>query len=256
MNGWVIVLIVLVLGAVLYVAFSKSDLASSIRTRFKSGEKKAADSVETVDSDITAAAGAQANNVKTGRKGLFQIQQELAASEVDLNHVNEKIDDLNHAIALAHKNGDQATFNILVEKLNEETNTRASFEADHQKIMDELKGLEVDVDLERAKQATIESQGRVMVSQARRNDVSASINQTRAGLNDSGSDALMAKAQKALDRSTATSIASGRAAEGLTPGERADKQAQAYIDRAKKAPGVDAAALWDQMSADNQPVTK
>jgi len=244
--GYLIGFIVLVV--ILYIIFGKGKLPTNVRTWFKGESSKAADNVETVDDDVTAARDAQAGIVQKGREGLFEIQQELGASEIQLGHVNDQIDDLNKAIALAHRNGDQETFNVLVGKLNAQTQLRAQFETDHTAIMTQLKGLEVTVDQERAKKDLIESQSRVMVSQARVNNVSASINQARAALDSNGSGALMAKAQKALDRSGADAIASQRAAEGLTEGERSDRRAAEYIAQAKtNVNAVDADSLWKQM---------
>jgi len=89
--------------------------------------------------------------------------------------------------------------------------------------------------------------------QARVADMVAGVNEALAGLTDNSADAHMAEAEKILRRTTARANASKAAAEGLTPNERAEKKAAAYIKQAKSGTtGVNVDDLWNQMSADQK----
>lgn len=249
---WLIV--AAIVATVLYVAFSPDPFASALRARIPWAQGKAANVVDSVESRTAAASAAQEGTVKRGRRSLYQVQQELAASEVEIDRAAKEIEEDNAALALAHKNNDRETFGTLAEELDRDTAYHAQLMANHALLVTELKSLEVSVDEQRAKQRAIEMQGRVMRSQGRVADVVASVQEARAGLDDNGADAQMSAAQKMLDRSMARATASKRAAEGLTPNERADKKAQAYLQQAKQGTtGVSADELWEQMSAPAAP---
>lgn len=227
---------------------------SAVSARIPWFADRATSAVDSVESRTAAAAAAQDSTVRRGRRSLYQVQQELAASEMEINRAAKEIDEDNAALALAHKNNDRETFGTLAEELNRDRAYHAQLVANHKLLVGELKNLEVGVDEQREKQRMIGMQGSLMRSQARVADVTASVQEARAGLDDNSADAHMEAAQKMLDRSMARATASKNAAEGLTPNERADKKAAAYIKQARQGTtGINADALWEQMNAPAAP---
>ncbi len=237
--------------ALLYVLFSPDPFASALRAKIPFLQRKAADAVDRVDSRVEAAKAAQRGTVRKGRMSLYELQTMLAESKVDLDRVNGEIEDDQKAMALARKNEDRDAFNTLVAEYNRDVAYRDQLLASHEQLIGQLKTLEVGVDEQRSKEKEIEMQGRVMVAQARVNDMVTSVNEALAGLTDNGADNQMSEAKKILDRTTARANASKAAAEGLTPNERAEKKAAAYIKQAKSGgnAGVNADDLWNQMGA-------
>ena len=238
---------------VLYVLISPDPFASAIRAKIPFWQRKAANAVDTVDARVEAAKSAQRGTVQKGRRSLYDLKIMLAESQQELDGVIAEIEDDKKALALARKNGDKDAFATLVAELNRDTAFHAELLESHQKLIEELKALEVGVDEQRDKENVLTQQGRVMVAQARVADMVAGVNEALAGLTDNSADAHMAEAEKILRRTTARANASKAAAEGLTPNERAEKKAAAYIKQAKSGTtGVNVDDLWNQMSADQK----
>lgn len=245
---WLIVAVVA--AVVLYIALSPDPFASALRAKIPGLQRRAASAVERVDDRVEAAKAAQTGLVRKGRRSLYEIQQMLAESELELDAALREIEDDKTAIGLARKNNDRETFNTLVAELNRDTAYHAQLAAHHEELVAELKSLEVTVDEQRVKEQEITMQGRVMVSKARVADVTTIVNEAVAGLTDSGADAHMAEAEKILRRTTARANAAKTAAGGLTPDERASKKADAYLKQARQgSTGVSSDELWEQMNA-------
>ncbi len=243
-----------ILAVILYVLFSPDPFASALRAKIPGLQRRAASAVERVDDRVEAAKAAQGGLVRKGRRSLYDIQQLLAESELELDAALNEIEEDKQAIALARKNNDRETFNVLVAELNRDTAYHAQLAEHHKSLVTELKSLEVTVDEQRAKEREIQSQGRVMVSKARVADVTAMVNEAVAGLSESGADAHMDEAERILRRTTARANAAKTAAGGLTPDERSQKKADAYLKQARQGTtGVSADELWEQMSAPVSP---
>lgn len=240
---WIVIVLVA------YVLISPDPFARAIRAKIPFWQRKAGNAIDSVDARVEAARQAQGGTVKRGRMSLYDLHQMLAASETELDRANEEIEDDQKAMALARKNEDRETFDTLVAEYNRDVPYRDQLLAAHTQLIEQLKTLEVGVDEQRAKQREIDMQGRVMVAQARVNDMVANVNEALAGLTDNGADAQMQAAQEILDRTSARANASKAAAEGLTPNERAEKKAAAYLKQAKSgSTGVNADDLWNQMT--------
>lgn len=244
------VIVVVVIG--LAVAFSPDPFSSALRARIPWLQKKAANAVDSVEARTAAGQAAQAATVRFGRKSLYEIGQELAASEIELDRAAVEIEEDNAAIALARKNNDRESFDFWVAEVNRDTAYHKQLLASHNQIVEQLKTLEVSVDQQRDKEKEIEAQGRVMRSQARVADVTVGVNEAQAGLNNNGAAAHMDTAQKILDEKMAKAKAAQRAAEGLTPSERQEQKAEAYLKQVRAGAGVNADALWNQMAAADQ----
>lgn len=238
-----------IFAVILYVALSPDPLASAIRARIPWAQRKAANVIDSVESRTAAAASAQEGTVRRGRRSLYDVQSELAASEIELNRAAEEVDEDNAALALARKNNDRETFETLAAELNRDTAYHGQLMQHHQALVNELKSLEVAVDEQRDKARAIAMQGSLMRSQARVADVVTQVHEAQAGLNENGAEAQMDEAQKILDHTMARATASQAAAQGLTPNERAEKKAAAYIKQVQQGgSGVNADELWNQMS--------
>jgi hypothetical protein len=254
MNTFLIILAIAVVVVVIYLVVSKSDLASAVRAWFTSGQKNAAGAVDSVKARTDAAQVAQDTTVRKGRTTLYSLKIMLAESQTEIEKVDGEIADDQNAMAMAHKNGDKDTFVTLVNELNRDTAYRNQLVPAHEQLVNQLKTLEVGVDEQADKAREIAIQSRVMVAQARVNDLTAGVNEALAGLNGNSADSHMEAARKILDKTHARAVASADAAEGLTPNERSQKKAQAYIKQAKTgADSIDANTLWDKMSAGDTP---
>jgi hypothetical protein len=253
MNALIVVLVIAVV-VVLYVFLSPDPFASAIRAKIPGLQMKAANAIDSVEARTDAAQAAQESTVRKGRTTLYSLKIMLAESQTEIEKVDGEIADDQKAMALAHKNGDKDTFVTLVNELNRDTAYRGQLVPAHEQLVNQLKTLEVGVDEQADKAREIAVQSRVMVAQARVNDLTAGVNEALAGLNGNSADSHMEAARKILDKTHARAIASADAAEGLTPNERSQKKAQAYIKQAKTgADSVDANALWDKMSAGDKP---
>lgn len=244
MNIYLIVALIVAL----YIAFSPDPFASAIRAKIPFWQRKAGDAVDGVDARVEASRAAQHGTVTKGRHSLLELNTLLAASEQDVNRYTEEVKDDQTALALARKNSDRTAFDALVVELNDDQEVLAGALSSHQELLTELNELEVGVDEQRKKERMLEQKGRVMVSKDRVADMQIGVNLALSGLDDNGADAQMAEAERLLDKKLARATASKVAANGLTPGERAEKKAAQYLKIAESgSTAVNADDLWNKL---------
>lgn len=240
--------LILLAAAVLYIAFSPDPFASAIRAKIPFWQRKAGDAVDSVDARVAAGKSAQHGTVRKGRHSLFELNTLLAESEQDVVRYTKEVNDGQKAIALARKNEDREAFDSLVIELNDDQEALAGALSSHQELLDELKALEVGVDEQRKKERMLERNGRVMVGKDRVADMQIGVNLALSGLDDNGADAHMAEAERLLNKKLARATASKVAANGLTPGERAEKKAAQYLKIAESgSTAVNADELWNKL---------
>lgn len=237
--------------AVLWVLFSKDRLASAIRARFTSVKEQAADAATSVDAETTAAKVAQQKKVEFGRTSLYQLQLLAATAQTEVETSATKVEKLNRAMQIAHDKGDKPGFMALVEQFNAATTLHDGQAQAYAAVMAKVQELEVGVDEQRAKEQMLQNSALVMKSQARVSVVTTAYDEAAAQLSGPDTaDAHMKAAEDKLAALNSRARAAATAKAGLTPGERAAKSAQVYLDAVNRGSAdVDANDLWAKMDS-------
>lgn len=260
MNSFVqTVLVLVVLGAAVWIAIGKDKLAVAIRGLFKSKASKAADDLETVDSNVRQGQDIQADIVDKERHGLLELNEQSAASTTAINNTKAQVAKVMAAMAEAkreevanHPGVDPKTipptaFYLAeyqkLQPLNDLLNTQLD---DHQTIMNQIAGMEGDADQDQAKTALLESAGRVMIASGRRAQITREVNLKRSGFDGPSAQSKFDKARDVLDTLNSKAAASKVAVDGITPGERLSHQEDAMLANARKSSAAPSAQdMWN-----------
>lgn len=246
---WLTIVLILLGLAAAFVAFSNSETAVKIRTALRGADSRTARRIESVEDETAAAQQIQKQNVALGNMSLYQVKIKMNQTKGELQRNMREVKEVEEALLLARQNNDREGFDALVVRLDVEKAELKLYTDTYEQLDAQFKKLGGVVDQETYELRQIAAEALVLQTADQVAGVVIQVNEAAAGLSgENASDTHMAEARRIAAEKTARASAAEEAATiGLTPGQKAEKLADAYLKKAQKGQTTNADALWNAM---------
>jgi hypothetical protein len=217
----IVIVVVAVICGIYWVATSSNPLANSLRAMVNSKTKEAADSVDSVQNRVNSALLKQNDLVALARGGTYQVKITLEERQQAVDEWQRKLDQADKDKVLARKSGNRDAFAAACHNYDQAVTNLTSATAARDQIKGLVAQMENQVDAQYDERDEMEERGAQVAAQAVVDDVTAKVNEAKAGLTKAdGGKSDMVKAQELASKLHARSTAAVGAAGGLTQRER------------------------------------